>query len=206
MPFLPERMACNWNAFATSTIRLVNDEGVSSTALRSCSKVFEVAQQCVRDGYDASVNSTNIEIAFQMVPTAYAIAAITIHFVSDTLMKTAYLSFTALLLGACANSPQPTANSVTTLVDAYKTCVMDRSLPMAPSPEDANNIAKEAAVQCDQRLTQINQALRKENEQATFPGSFANKYTDSLRQQTITAAAEEINRNRTKVASRNGQR
>ncbi len=106
--------------------------------------------------------------------------------------------FIIAIFGGCASTGQTTAKTVEPEVASYKTCVLERSIPMAPSPESTATIVKDSTERCEVALKAVHRKLMKENETANFAGSFANIYTDNLRKQVISEAVAEVDKRRVK--------
>lgn len=106
--------------------------------------------------------------------------------------------FVIAVFGGCASTGLSTAKTVEPEVASYKTCVMDRSIPMAPSPEPTATIVKDSVERCEGALKAVHRKLMKENETANFAGSFANIYTDNLRKQVISETVAEVDKRRLK--------
>ncbi len=109
----------------------------------------------------------------------------------------AYAIVLTLLVG-CASTGSMTAKTVAPEVASYKTCVMTRSIPMAPSPEPTSTIVKDSVERCKDELKAVHSKLMKENETANFAGSFANIYTDNLKREVMLDAVAELDKRRAK--------
>ncbi len=101
----------------------------------------------------------------------------------------------AAIAGGCASHASYTSDTVVSQEAAYKECVRSKAKDMVTS-HSAMEAARAASAQCQGQLVVINDKLRRENGWRQYYGTFADNYTESLKERTVSEVAAALHRKR----------
>lgn len=106
--------------------------------------------------------------------------------------KIAFCYALLLLMAGCAAEAPYTANTIAAQEAAYRECVHSRAQENSSSAEAPTEAARKAGIHCQGRLVVINDKLREENRWHHYYGAFADRYTDALKERTLSEVSGEL--------------